>query len=77
MQIIINECGALKILRRSKFKFQYCMHQPETYCGDWCPLFGDIVEGISNTQTLKICKVRLSGTIEDQRVSNKTIDEIC
>ncbi len=37
----IDRHGQLWIERAGKLKIQGCPNQEDSYCGDWCPLFGE------------------------------------
>jgi len=41
MQGTINKFGFLKIQRGQGLTIQQCPFRASSYCGDWCPLFGE------------------------------------
>ena len=44
MKIKINKSGHLEIERAGTMRGQYCPHQEDDPCGDWCPLFRELLD---------------------------------
>jgi hypothetical protein len=39
MKAKINSYGRLRLMRKGQWKEQFCPHNRDIVCGDWCPLF--------------------------------------
>lgn len=62
MEILIDQDGALSITRNGVLRKQYCPHSTSARCGDWCPLFEDIINhgALGNPQySLTLCHTAL------------------
>ena len=85
MEIKIDKDGLLHIQRIGKDEMQKCPYHCDnegykSACGDWCPLFGEIIyQGLDiPMDRLQICNGRyLTGTIIDERGGHDPkLDEI-
>lgn len=69
----IDADGILVIKRGAREKKCDCPEQPDSYCGDWCPLFDQNGEPPAVSQAgefyvLKICKAELAlAEFKDER----------
>lgn len=76
MKIEIDQTGCLHIERAGQMKAQRCSRRNDWFCGDECPLFGDVAMEPERdedgqvrryTQVLPICGHILEGQITDKR----------
>ncbi len=56
MEAFIDKGGNFFIKRGNRLKNQACPYDAETYCGDWCPLFGEPVKIRTETTAINICR---------------------
>ena len=76
MKIKINKNGWLEIFRLSEWKYQYCpftrtpLADDTSHCGDWCPLFGEIIQKENEPGFIQVCKTTLTSQekIIDKRI---------
>jgi hypothetical protein len=60
MNIKLGSGGEFYIERAGEYKPQFCPFVPEnsasrSYCGDWCPLFGEPLKKGMDTFVLPLC----------------------
>ncbi len=60
MKAHLNKIGSLSILRGKgkESKQQYCYHNKNNRCGDWCPLFDEPIEATNDRTVIQICQSR-------------------
>jgi len=78
MKIKITNDGFLLLERKGLFKSQFCCFgvDQNSFCGDWCPLFGEpfpsnIIDW-NNLDSLSLCNKILTGEIIDERDERKS-----
>ena len=74
MKIEISDKGFLRIERAGKMKTQSCPYHPDTFCGDWCPLFGEPVYLVFADQHLNQTKTSYIKLCQNILYADKIID---